>query len=217
MIEKELLVNAVKELDENQLLYCMEKITEKQIDRWIVLEWLQEGMYEVGYLYERGEYFIADLIVAGILFRKALSYFPYYEHLSVESIPLGHILIGVMEGDIHDIGKDIVSQTLAVGGFDVIDLGVDVSDQVFVEAVQKHKPDILILCGLMSYSADAMEKTIESLKLAGIRDSVTIIVGGNCIDDQKSGEIEADYYGGDPIYNISLCRKIMEIKSHDNS
>lgn len=215
MNEENALVSAMRDLDEDKILECIENLDTDNVDKWAVMEWLQEGMREVGSMYEQGEYFIADLIVAGILFRKALSYFPAPISPQWEEVPLGHILIGVMEDDIHDIGKDIVRQTLEVGGFDVIDLGIDVKAQTFVDAVRKYEPDIVMLCGLMSFSANGMEKIICTLTEEGLRDSVIVIVGGSCINGQRSLEIGADYFGGDPSNNLNLCKKLMEEKKDD--
>ncbi|BBO89126.1 B12-binding domain-containing protein [Desulfosarcina ovata] len=215
MDKRETLIKAMKELEEDELFSCMEDLLASDSDRWMIMEWLQKGMGEVGKLFEQGEYFIADLIVAGTLFRKAISLFPPSVTLKKRNLPLGRILIGVMEGDIHDIGKDIVCQTLETGGFEVIDLGVDVSTEIFIEAIEKYHPDIVMLCGLMSFVVERMEQTIDKLTRLSLRNSFVVIVGGGCIDRTTSQDIGADYYGGQPIENMQLCKKIMDERKHN--
>lgn len=215
MDEQEMLVTAVRDLNERSLFACMERLAKEKTDSLLVMKWLQQGMDEVGKLYEQGDYFIADLIVAGILFKKAIAYLPPATPIKKRDDPLGRIVIGVMKGDIHDVGKDIVIQTLEYGGFEVIDLGVDVNDQAFVAAVEQYHPDFLMLCGLMSFSVQEMQKTIDRLKNRNLFGSCSVVVGGGCMDYLTSQEVGADYYSETPIGNLKYCIKVMEDKKHD--
>jgi 5-methyltetrahydrofolate--homocysteine methyltransferase len=119
----------------------------------------------------------------------------------------GKVLIGTVKGDIHDIGKNIVSFMLDVNGFDVRDLGVDVAPQKFVEAIRDFHPQVIGLSGFLTLAFDAMKETIEAIKAAGLRDGVKIMIGGGQISEQIRGYAGADAYGRDAMAGVSLAKK----------
>jgi 5-methyltetrahydrofolate--homocysteine methyltransferase len=117
------------------------------------------------------------------------------------------VLIGTVKGDIHDIGKNIVSFMLDVNGFDVRDLGVDVAPQKFVEAIRDFRPQVIGLSGFLTLAFDAMKETIEAIKAAGLRDGVKIMIGGGQITEQIKEYAGADAYGRDAMAGVSLAKK----------
>ena len=119
---------------------------------------------------------------------------------------LGKIVFGTVEGDIHDIAKDIVVFMLDVNGFDVMDLGVDVPVAKFVEAVKSFKPQVVGLSGFLTLAYDPMKNTVQALKDAGLRDSVKIMIGGGQMDDQVAAYAKADAYGKDAMAAVTLSK-----------
>lgn len=203
-------VQAMEDLDETVLMECVEELYKEGIDYRQVENLLQEGMKGVGRKFEAGEYFLADLIMSGELFKDILEKIcQEREPVQMEDV-IGVVLLGVMEGDIHDIGKDIVCQTLHTEGFQVIDLGVDVTPEQFLEASLEYKPDIIALSGVMGFCIDKMQQVIMLLQKKGIRDKVKVVVGGSCMSQSICEALGADGYTADPIENVMLCKKLME-------
>jgi 5-methyltetrahydrofolate--homocysteine methyltransferase len=116
-------------------------------------------------------------------------------------------LIGTVAGDIHDIGKDIVTFMLDVSGYDVLDLGIDVPISTFVEKTREFQPRVLGLSGFLTLAFDSMKKTVEALEQAGLRDKVKIMIGGGQIDDEVRSYARADAYGKDAVAAVNLCRQ----------
>lgn len=212
---KQMTVRAMEDLDEAALMDCVEKLHEEGIDCRQLGTLLQEGMKGVGKKFEAGEYFLADLIMSGELFKDIMEKVCQEQEQGMPEESLGVVLLGVMEGDIHDIGKDIVRQTLQTEGFRVIDLGVDVAPEIFLEAALKYQPDIIALSGVMGFCVDKMQKIITLLKENGIRDKVKVVVGGSCMNQELYKFLEADGYTDGPMENVALCKKIMEKRNHD--
>jgi 5-methyltetrahydrofolate--homocysteine methyltransferase len=119
----------------------------------------------------------------------------------------GKVLVGTVEGDIHDIGKNIVTFMLDVNGFDVLDLGVDVSPAKFVEAIQDFQPQVIGLSGFLTLAFDTMKETIEAIETAGLRDGVKIMIGGGQVSEEIQQYAGADAYGRDAMSGVSLARK----------
>lgn len=157
---------------------------------------LVAGLNVIGKKYERQEIFVPELILAGMAMKEALELLkPILEQKDVP--PSGTVVIGTVEGDVHDVGKNIVSMMLTGAGFQVTDLGIDVSAEKFVNTVNEENPDILALSCLYTPTRLAMREVIESLKAANLRDKVKILVGGAPIDQKFCEMIGADGYGAD--------------------
>ena len=124
----------------------------------------------------------------------------------------GKVLIGTVEGDIHDIGKNIVSFMLDVNGFEVLDLGVDVPPQKFVDAIQDFQPQVVALSGFLTLSFDAMKNTVAAIDSAGLRDKVKIMIGGGQINEEVNEYAGADGYGRDAVAGISFAKKWVGVK-----
>ncbi|MCD6445105.1 corrinoid protein [Candidatus Bathyarchaeota archaeon] len=171
-----------------------------------IMEGMAKGMDIVGQKYEQGEYFLAELIMAGETMKEGLSVLePYMKKGEMRHI--GKVVIGTVEGDLHDIGKNIVITLLTASGFEVVDLGVDVSAEKFVEAVRKHKPDIVAMSALLTTTMVNMEKVVKALEEAGLRDKVKIIVGGAPLTEEFAKQIGADAYGRDAVVGVEICRR----------
>lgn len=167
------------------------------------------GITVVGEKYEDGEYFLTELVAAGEIMKEGLEEIsPLLNSNDVK--PLGKVVIGTVKGDLHDIGKNIVTMLLTSVGFAVTDLGVDVSGERFIEAVKSVKPEILGMSALLTTTMNSMKLTIEELRKVGLRDKVKIIVGGAAITEEFGKAIGADAAAMDAAQGVRICRKWME-------
>lgn len=173
---------------------------------------LNEGISEVGSRFEQGDYFIADLIVSGMIYRSALN---EQEPLRMESRtkPRGKIVIGVVAGDIHDIGKDIIVSLLRAERFDVVDLGIDVKPERFAYAVRTYQPDVLLLSGVLSIAQDSMMKTMELLEREGLRPQIKVLIGGLCTNQYLMQTLGADGWAYDTKETIRFCKEVTDAKN----
>lgn len=119
----------------------------------------------------------------------------------------GKVLIGTVAGDIHDIGKDIVTFMLDVSGFDVLDIGIDVPVQTFVDKIKEFQPQVVGLSGFLTLAFDSMKKTIEAIEKEGLRDKLKIMIGGGQIDDTVKEYVGADAFGKDAVAGVQLCKQ----------
>ncbi len=162
----------------------------------IILDAMSNAMKEIGKLYEEGEYFIAELIEAAEIFKNAMKILEPKLREEAKKIGKGkkrlRIIIGTVKGDVHDIGKTLVKVMLQAVGHEVIDLGVDVSAEKFVEAVRKYKPQVLGMSALLTTTMTYMEEVIKALKREGLRDKVFIIIGGAPTTKEFAEKIGAD-------------------------
>lgn len=211
------MISALGELDEEGVLTLASSLLSAGTDKLAMLRLLKEGLERVGALYEKGEYFIADLIVSGSIYKSVLE-LPgmRYEPREGEP-PKGRIVLGTAEGDVHDIGKDILKGVLSANGFEIVDLGTDVNAKAFVEAVREIRPDILAMSGVLTIAVSSMEKTVAALAEAGLRDSVKVIVGGMCMTQELSRAIGADAYAEDPFKGLSACLGFVGLGSEGRS
>lgn len=158
---------------------------------------LIKGLEVIGNLFERQEIFVPELLMAGIAMSNALVILkPAMEKSDVP--PVGKMVIGTVEGDVHDIGKNIVSMMFTGSGFQVVDLGIDVPASKFVDTVEKERPDILALSCLYTPTRLAMKDVIGLLEKKGLRNGLKIIIGGAPIDQSFADMIGADGYAPDP-------------------
>jgi methanogenic corrinoid protein MtbC1 len=158
-----------------------------------ILEELQAGMNVVGERFEAGEYFLSELIYAADIFKKAGA--PLQDGLkSVVQKTLGTMVLGTVKNDIHDFGKDIVATVMRSNGFQVVDLGVNVEHQAFVDAIKEHKPQVVGMSCLLTTVFDDMRDAIAAIKAAGLRDQVTILIGGGPVDEACAEYVGADIY-----------------------
>jgi len=162
----------------------------------------REGMADVGKRYEAQEYYVSDLIMAGEVFKQAMSMIG--EKFQTDTGPKrGSVVIGTVHGDIHDIGKDIVVSLLQAGNYNVVDLGVDVPPEKFVDAVKESGAPVVGLSGLLTISFDAMKETVDALKSADL--PVKVMIGGGPVTEQVRAYVGADALGADAQAAVELC------------
>jgi len=176
-----------------------------------VVDGMAKGMEVVGQKYEDGEYFLAELIMAGETMKEGMSVLE--PHLKAGDIKAaGKVVIGTVRGDLHDIGKNVVITLLSAANYDVVDLGVDISAEQFVEAAKEHNPDIVAMSALLTTTMIEMENVIESLEKAGLRDKFKIIIGGAPITSEYAKKIGADAAARDAVEGVRTCNKWMKTK-----
>ncbi|HEY4752071.1 MAG TPA: cobalamin-dependent protein, partial [Candidatus Limnocylindrales bacterium] len=165
----------------------------------------KEALGVIGQRYESREYFLPELIIAGDVMKAIAALVrPRLAAASVAQ-PRGRVVIGTVAGDIHDIGKDIVTFMLEVNNFEVVDLGVDVAPETFVKAVREDKPAVVALSGFLTLAFDQMKVTVEALADAGLRDAVKVMIGGAIIGDDVCSYVGADAYGPDAQAAVRLA------------
>lgn len=175
----------------------------------ILNEALIPAMDVVGKLFKEGEYFVPEVLVAAKAMQACMD---LIEPLLVGSgvKKLGKAVTGTIEGDLHDIGKNLVGMMLKGAGFDVVDLGVDVTAERFVEAVKIEKPDFVMISALLTSTMINMPKVIEALEKEGLRNKVKVLVGGAPVSQSYADEIGADGYAEDSSSAVELVRKLMK-------
>ncbi|OYT59020.1 MAG: cobalamin-binding protein [Desulfurococcales archaeon ex4484_217_1] len=214
---KETLIN----LDEDRFLKLVKEALKKNVDASkIVFYSMSEGMREIGKLFEGGEYFLAEMIVAAEMFKKAMKILEpkLFEKVKKASeIFRGRVVIGTVKGDIHDIGKSLVASMLRAAGYEVIDLGVDVPPEKFIEAVEKYEPDILGMSSLLTTTVHQMKEVIKLLEEKGLRRRVKVIIGGLATSPEYAKAIGADGWSRDAVQAVQLVdRLIGKFKSREN-
>jgi corrinoid protein of di/trimethylamine methyltransferase len=174
----------------------------------LIQDYMMPAMGEVGRLFESSEYFVPELLLSARAMKGALE---LLRPLLVQggAQPTGRVVVGTVKGDLHDIGKNLVAAMLEGGGFEVMDIGVNVTPDQFVNAVKQKKPHILALSALLTTTMAAMKDTIEALKKAGVRDQVKVLVGGAPITQRFADEIGADGYGETAAGVASLAKRVM--------
>lgn len=204
MSEGDELVQAIVDLDENKALRLADKIIASSPDPLSIMEYLRAAADIIGKKYEEGEFFVADLVMAGEILKGISEKARAALKPGVKGNFVGRLVIGTVYGDIHDIGKNIVVSMAEAAGFEVIDLGVDVPPQRFVEAIKEHNPDIVGLSGLLTLSIESMKRTVDAIKEAGLRDKVKIIIGGGRVDETACRYVGADAWTTDAGRGIKI-------------
>lgn len=214
------IIEAVSLLNEEKVIKLVKEQITNGTDPLEIFKWLQEGMDKIGQLYETSEYFISDLIMAGIIFREVIELVDEYSKdkdiLEKKDKALGTIVLGTVRGDLHDIGKDIFSGLLLAEGFEVFDLGVDVSPETFVEKVKEIKPDIIGLSGVLTMSLDSMKEVVDKLEEIKLRDNIKIIIGGNSVSLEACKYLGVDIATKDAIEGVEICKSWVERKKQSN-
>lgn len=174
----------------------------------LVNRYMVPAMDEVGRRYECEEYFVPELLLAARAMKASMDLIrPLLASSGAQ--PAGRVVIGTVKGDLHDIGKNLVAALLEGGGFEVIDLGADVPPEKFVRALEERQANIVCLSALLTVTMPAMRTTIETLKEAGVRDKVKVLVGGAPVTQKYAEEIGADGYGENASEAVTLARRLV--------
>jgi 5-methyltetrahydrofolate--homocysteine methyltransferase len=173
-----------------------------------LLDALMAGLKACGDLFEKGEYFLPELMGAGDAFKAGMGVLA--PKLSVgDRVSQGKVVLGTVHGDVHDIGKNLVGFMLESAGFTVVDIGNDVSTEGFVQAVRDHQPQVLGMSALLTTTMLGMEDVLTELKHQGLRDQVKVLIGGGPVSKKYSQDIGADAYGNDAAQAVTLVRSLL--------
>jgi corrinoid protein of di/trimethylamine methyltransferase len=171
---------------------------------------LKAGITVVGEGYASGDLFLPDLVLAAETMKAASKILEKeIKEAGIEREKQGKIILGTVKGDLHDIGKTILATLLTSHGFDVVDLGVNVSEEEFLDAVRNEKPDVIGLSSLLTVTAKEITKVIEALKNENLRDGVKVIIGGGAVTDAFAEEIEADGYGQNAEFGVRRTKLLL--------
>jgi len=201
------LAKAIADLKEEEALRLTKQKLDSSEDPLKILEDGRDAMEIVGKRFEDGDYFVPDLVYSGAILREITQIVKPRLEEGADIKRLGRFLIGTVAGDIHDIGKNIVSLMVDLNGFEVYDLGVDIPPQKFVEKIEEIKPEIVGLSGLLTVAYDTMKETIEAVKAAGLRNKVKIIIGGCLVNERIREYTGADAYGPDAVAAVKFAKQ----------
>lgn len=201
------LTDAMAGMKEQEAISIAKDLIDKGEDPLEIFASCRAAMEIVGSRFEKGEYFLPELMMSGEILRQISELLkPLMKEGAETEGKAGKIIIATVQGDIHDIGKDIVVLMLDVNGFDVLDMGIDVAPEKIVEAIKDFKPQIVGLSGFLTVAFDSMKETVKQIEAAGLRDDIKIMIGGGQIDDEIKKYAGADAYGSDAMAAVSLSK-----------
>jgi len=208
MIDLHKLTQAVGDLDEKAVLGMLNEFvasSPSEADAQDVVNACQKGMTIVGDLFEQNEYYVGDLIFAGELLTSSLDIIkPVLGQGNSKKV--GSMVLATVEGDLHDIGKNIFKGMAEAAGFEVYDLGIDASASAFVEKIKEVKPNIVGMSGVLTLALDSMKKTVDAIQEAGLRESVKVIIGGNPVTAEACKQVGADAFTVNAAEGIRICQ-----------
>ncbi len=205
MTIEEDLINAVADLEEEEAINLVKQLIDAGKDPVDIFSLVRDGMTIVGDRFAAKEYFLADLIFSGELFEKINEILMPLIKKSSATKPLGKVVFGTVQNDIHDIGKNIVIGLLRAEGIEVVDLGVDQPPEKFVETINKEKPNAVGLSGLLTLAIESMKKTVEAIKAAD--PNLPVIVGGGPVDENVCKHVGADDWAPDAVSAVNVFKK----------
>jgi methanogenic corrinoid protein MtbC1 len=204
------LANALADLEGDKAFALVRAALDAGVPGIDVLKACQDGMALVGSRFEEGDYFVSELVISGEIFKEAGAILR--PHLLNSAGPSsGKIVIGTVRGDIHDLGKNIVVLMLQSADFDVLDLGVNVPPERFVQALLETGATVLGLSGLLTFAFEAMRSTVDAVTAAGLRDRVKIMVGGGPVDAAVCRAVGADDWGANAAIAVRLARQWLPV------
>jgi 5-methyltetrahydrofolate--homocysteine methyltransferase len=187
----------------------VQEALDKGINPGVILnDGMVAAMAEVGRLFEEGEYYVPEMLIAARAMQHGLAVLkPHLASANVKS--QGKVVAGTVKGDLHDIGKNLVCMMLEGAAFEIVDLGSDVTPEKFVEAIRTTGANVVCMSALLTTTMPSMKTTIEALKVAGLRDKVKVMVGGAPLTDQYAREIGADGYAPDASRAVALAKSLL--------
>lgn len=201
------LSDAIINIREDEALEITRALIDKDEDPLAILDKCTEAIEEVGKRFEAGTYFLPELLMSGEMLKNISE--EVKPHIKQDAIAekKGKVLIGTVQGDIHDIGKNIVSFLLDINGFEVRDIGIDIPPGEFVKAIETFQPQVVGLSGLLTLAYDAMKETVQAITDAGLRNSVKVMIGGGQMSEKISDYVGADAYGKDAMHGVNLVKE----------
>jgi methanogenic corrinoid protein MtbC1 len=206
------LVNLMADLKEQEALTVVRNRLESGEDPLLILADSRKAMEVVGRRFAANEYFIPELVFSGEIAKEIADIVKPRLVKAQDIKRLGKVIIGTVAGDIHDIGKNIVSFMLDIAGFEVYDIGIDQPPQAFIDKIKETGAGVVGLSGLLTLAFDSMKVTVEAIKDAGLRDKVKIMIGGGQMSDEIRKYTSADAYGADAMEGVALAKKWYGIK-----
>lgn len=203
---REKLVRAIADMQEEDAVRLAGVMLDGGADPQDVLDASREAMAIVGSRYEKKEYFLPELIIAGDLLKQIGALVKPRLKAASRAKTLGKVLIGTVAGDIHDIGKDVVVFMLDVNNFEVMDIGVDVPAGTFVEKIRQFGPTVVGMSGFLTQAFDQMKSTVAAIETAGLRGGVRIMIGGAIMDESVVQYVGADAFGADATAAVRLAK-----------
>ena len=204
------LAQAVIDGDEEAAREWAQKALEAGVDAYeAIMQGCAEGMKVVSDLYDKGEYYVPEILLSADAMYAAVEVLRPHLKVAEKAERPATVVLGVVEGDIHDIGKNLVKLMLSSAGFNVIDLGRDVPLKKFIEAIKEHKAEVLAMSALMTTTMPGMKKVIEMLQQEGMRDQVRIIIGGAPTSMDYARSIGADMWGKDALEAVSKVKQLV--------
>ena len=211
MANMKLLTEAIVSMQEEKALSLTKEYLEEGMDPIKLLEVYRSAFEEIGKLFEKQEYFLPELIMGSVIIKRASEIIkPHLTKKAYSGPKLGKILVATVEGDIHDIGKNIAVMILDIAGFDVKDIGVDVPIERIISEAEDFDADIIGLSGLLTLAFDPMKKVVDQLKEKQMRDKYKVIIGGGQLDDNVSKYIDADAFVTNAVTGIRICKDWMK-------
>lgn len=213
----ESIIKAVEELNEDKVINLVKFHLSNGENPTDIINAIQRGMIKVGELFETKKFYLADLIMAGTIFRGVLGLEEMRKSINKRKkeqyVVKPLILIGTIKDDLHDIGKEIFSGMAKSFGYDVIDLGVDISPQAFLDNYYRYKPDIIAISGVLTDSIRNMKAVVDLFKEKALKDQVKIIIGGSPVTKEAFDFIGADGYSRDVKQGIEICNQWTKTKN----
>ena len=203
------LVTAVAEMMEDDAMTLTKKYVEEGVPALKIIDAYKDALSIIGKRFEECTYFVPELILAGEMMKAASEIIkPLMKdgESNVDAQRIGKFLLGTVEGDIHDIGKDMVHMLMDINGFEVRDLGVDVPAQRFWDEDKEFQPDIIGMSGLLTLAYESMKRVADGLNEMGVRDKVKVIIGGGQMDEQACKYVGADAFVTDAVAGINICK-----------
>jgi len=198
---------AIVELNRDRALNLVKSRSEKGESPLQILEECRQGMTIVGERFQKGEYFLAELILSAEIFKGAVEILDPYLTATDPQESRGKMVLATLQGDIHDLGKNLFAALVKAQGFEVHDLGVDVAPALVVEKVKEVKPDFVGFSALITSVFDAMKEAAEMLEEAGLRNQFKLMVGGGIASEMVKDYINADFYTTDAMEGVAYCMK----------
>ena len=207
--QEQQLIDALAEMREDEALALARTMLDRGDNPVRVLELCREAMDIVGKRFEKQEYFLPELVLAGEMLETigALAKPLIVQSSGGEAKKLGRVLVGTVHGDLHDIGKNIVTFMLDINGYEVRDIGIDVPVSKFIDDIREFQPAVVALSGFLTLAFDSMKETVQAIEREGLRNGRKIMIGGGQVDEAVRTYTGADAYGSNAVAAVTLCRQ----------